>query len=344
MKNPFKLKPKFVAPPHEAAELCAFEGNPAPEGIVAKSLTTSDGKHIRYATVRTSVQPLKGTIVIFTGRNEAIEKYHETSANLLANGFDVVTFDWRGQGKSSALIPDAHKGYVRKFSDYRRDVQAMFEQVILPDCRSPFFILAHSTGALIALDSTPILKGKVDRMVLLAPFFGIAPRPLPTRAAGALAWFFVIIGLGRAYLGGGPRKTVPFASNRVTSDPARYARNTGLFDAYPILGRGAATARWVAESVATIRRLRVRGERPEYRIPSLILIAGKDRVVPRDELEDMARSLPAAHCRVIEGAQHEIMQERDIIREQALAAIYSFLPGTGPAGLRAGMATALDGN
>jgi lysophospholipase len=346
VKFPFshlwRKAPDYPAGPEVPAELRSFDMNPAPPGMKARYLFTRDGRRIRFALARTATQPFKGTIIILTGRNECIEKYHETSADLMQNGFDVLTFDWRGQGESAALLGDPHKGHVHRYTDYRYDVEAVFTHVALPDCRAPFFVLAHSMGGLVALDAAPILKGKVERMVLLTPFFGIMRQPLSTRGAGALARLLTLCGLGSLYLGGGPRKAAPFHENKVTSDPERYARNIGLYEAHPQLGRGAPTARWVAEAVSTMRRLRDRAERPEYRIPCLILIAGKDRVVPRDAIEDMARNLPAAHSRVIEGAEHELLQERDYIREQALVAITSFLPGTGQASKRVGMPTAQD--
>jgi lysophospholipase len=131
---------------HEPAPLFEHELNPAPEGMKASSLWTEDGVRIRYATARTTQPYCRGTVVIFIGRNECIEKYHETSADMMASGFDIVVFDWRGQGDSQHMLKDRQKGYVRRFSDYGRDVEAVFRQVVLPDARAPFFVVAHSLG------------------------------------------------------------------------------------------------------------------------------------------------------------------------------------------------------
>ncbi|MGO8381470.1 serine aminopeptidase domain-containing protein, partial [Rhizobium ruizarguesonis] len=46
------------------------------------------------------------------------------------------------------------------------------EKVVLPDTRLPFYLLAHSTGGLIALSAAPYLTTRIDRMVLSAPFIG----------------------------------------------------------------------------------------------------------------------------------------------------------------------------
>ena len=59
--------------------------------------------------------------------------------------------DWRGQGGSDRLMRDAHRGHVKSFFHYTSDLDQFFEEIVLPDCRGPYYVLAHSTGALIAL-------------------------------------------------------------------------------------------------------------------------------------------------------------------------------------------------
>lgn len=339
-KTLFSRKPAgpVTFAPHEPAELFAHELNPAPAGIQAFYMRARDGKRIRYARTRTSVSPCRGTVVIFTGRNECIEKYHETTVNFLAAGLDVVSFDWRGQGDSEHMLRNRQKGHVRRFSDYLIDVEAVFEQVALPDCRAPFFVVAHSLGSLIALAAAPRLKSSVERMVLCAPFLGIVrsgwKQPFSTFGAGLIARVLSRLGLGSLFFGSGRRRSVPFAANRVTSSPERYARNAALVDTHPQLGLGGPTARWVAECVRTMDALNRRAESRDFRIPALILIAGADRIVPRDAVEQTVRLLPAAHALLFEKAEHELLQERDEIRAQVLAAILAFVPGSGPAGLR----------
>ena len=43
------------------------------------------------------------------------------------------------------------RGHVDSFYDYAADLDQFFEEVVLPDCRGPYYILAHSTGSLVAL-------------------------------------------------------------------------------------------------------------------------------------------------------------------------------------------------
>ena len=68
-----------------------------------------------------------GTVCVFGGRGEFIEKYFETVNELRNRGFAVATMDWRGQGHSSRQLPDPRKGLCRRFfrvRDRRRCVHA----------------------------------------------------------------------------------------------------------------------------------------------------------------------------------------------------------------------------
>ena len=111
----------------------------------------------------------KGTVCVFTGRGEQIEKYFETVRDLRDRGFAVAMIDWRGQGHSSRRLRDPRKGYVRDFSDFEVDVETFVQQVVLPDCPPPYFALAHSMGGAVMLRVAHAGKRWFDRMVLSAP-------------------------------------------------------------------------------------------------------------------------------------------------------------------------------
>ena len=327
----FTKTPKAIAA-EKPAQVFNFESNPAPENITAKHVTTPDNIRLRCVTAKSSHTPNLGTIILLHGRNESSEKYFETMRDFNARGFDVLTFDWRGQGDSERLLKDRMRGYVRKFSDYLIDLGTVIEQIVLPDCRGPFFIVAHSTGALVALTAVPQLKNRVDRMVLLAPYLGMRDQKLSTEAAGWAGRIMTWMGLGKVYMVGGPRPktTRPFKNNLVTSDPQRYERNSALFEKYRHLALGGPTARWVAQSVTAMNVIQKRLKNPEkaVRMPILMVIAGADRIVSNMAIEDVARQLPGASTLRIENAAHELLQEQDRYREQVLSAIYAFIPGT----------------
>jgi lysophospholipase len=67
---------------------------------------------------------------------------------------------------------------------------------------------------------------------------------------------------------------------------------------------------------------------PKIRLPTLIIAAGADPVCATPATERFAARLKAGHAIVIPGARHEILMERDEIREQFWAAFDAFIPGT----------------
>ena len=146
--------------------------NPVPPDAVGGYVQTLDGLRIRYGSWKALAYPVKGTVLLLHGRAECIEKLYETVTDLRTAGFDVITFDWRGQGGSDRMLSNPRKGYVDNFDQYSIDLEAVIEQVALPDCKAPYYVLAHSTGALIALYSAPRLANRIRRMVFSAPFLG----------------------------------------------------------------------------------------------------------------------------------------------------------------------------
>jgi len=79
--------------------LVSIPANPVPDAVVSGTIKTPDGVSLRFA--RWEPPPgRKGTVCLFQGRSEFIEKYFETVRDLRARGFAVATLDWRGQGLS----------------------------------------------------------------------------------------------------------------------------------------------------------------------------------------------------------------------------------------------------
>src|SRR5215208_2381262 len=148
--------------------LVSIPANPAPEDVVTGTLKTPDGVALRFA--RWAPPPgRKGTVCLFTGRAEFIEKYFETVRDLRTRGFAVAMIDWRGQGLSERMLSNPLRGYVRSFDDYGVDLATFIHEVVLPDCPPPVFALAHSMGASILLRAAYQGHSWFDRMVLLAP-------------------------------------------------------------------------------------------------------------------------------------------------------------------------------
>lgn len=307
--------------------LTGIAANPVPESATAGRFEGHDGTVIRYCLFKPDIQPARGTVIVLHGRNECIEKYFETASDLMRRGLAVATFDWRGQGGSARLTRNPHQGHVESFSDYVADLEVFFDNVVLPDCQGPYFVLGHSTGSLIALIAAPGMTNRVERMVLSAPLLELQGQRLPDWTIALAASVFSNIGLGRIHLVGGRPEMKPFEKNKLTTDPHRYARNAELFHAAPELFLGGPTATWVDAFYRASTRVRDPEFAAEIRIPVLMVAAGADEVVSNRAIEEYAYRLRAGSLVTIAGSRHEILQEADLYREQFLAAFDAFVPG-----------------
>lgn len=303
--------------------LHATPGNPLPENFTAGYFTGHRNKKLRYAVFRSPHSVAKGTIVLLQGRNECIEKYYETIINMTAMGFWVATFDLRGQGGSDRLVKNPEAGHVQRFRDYEQDVSLFMEQIVLPDTRLPFYLVAHSTGALVALSMAPNLANRIERMALCSPFIQLAGQALPRPAVFAIAATLSLIGLGRMRLGKDQRER-SFIGNPLTSDEIRFARNLALMQTRPELFIGSPTARWLYETLKTASRITKQEHLTNIHVPTLLLAPVLDPITPFGAQEELSRNFRAAQLIPVTGARHELLHERDIFRSQALAAIEAF--------------------
>lgn len=307
----------------------SIPANPVPENGLAGVVKTPDGVSLRYG--RWEPPPgRKGTVVILQGRAEFIEKYFETVRDLRARGFAVATFDWRGQGLSDRALPDRRKGYVRNFAQYAMDLDTIMEQVVLPDCPPPFFVLGHSMGAAVAIRACHDGRRWFERVVLSAPMLALPPSRFMNLAA-PMARLMRLMGRGAAYVPGGehePAGPEDFIGNVLTSDPVRFARNVAIVAEEPELALGPPTIGWADAALRQMRDFSNPSYAAHIRQPMLLVAAGYDQVVWTPAIEDFGMYLLAGRHLILPGARHEILQEQDQFRAQFWAAFDAFVPGT----------------
>jgi lysophospholipase len=309
--------------------LVSIPSNPVPEDVVSGTIKAPDGVELRFARWAPPANR-KGTVCVFAGRTEQIEKYFETVRDLRDRGFAVAMVDWRGQGHSARRLRDSRKGYVRHFADYEIDVEAFVQQVVLPDCPPPYFALAHSMGGAVMLRVAHAGKRWFDRMVLSAPMIDLPGRAtsLPARA---LLKTMRLFGQGGRYVPGGSDRLTglgPFINNPLTSDPVRYARNAAILEEDPTLGLASPTVAWADAAFSAMHTFKGMNYPSRIRQPILMLAASNDTVVSTAAIEEFAYHLRAGSHLVIAGARHEILQEQDRYRSQFWAAFDAFVPGT----------------
>ena len=310
-------------------ELKETPDNPMPADPADGFVKTPDGVQLRYARWRTTRPPFRGTAILLQGRGEYIEKYYETIGNLRETGYDVLTFDWRGQGGSDRLVADRATGYVDSFDQYVTDLDTVLKAVALPDCRIPFHILAHSAGALVALLSAPGLANRVERLLLASPLLAMNSLPIPQKWLGRLAGAMYAFGLGSLRLQSGRRYPAVqnFPGNVLTSDIRRFTRNAEFGLAHPGLRIGPPSAAWIYAAYRAMKLVDDSDFIGSITIPVLLVCAGNDAVVANRRAEEMGRRLRSGRTLTVYGAKHEMFQERDRFREQLLAAFRAFTGG-----------------
>jgi lysophospholipase len=311
-------------------KLVSIPANPVPENFVTGALKTLDGVALRFARWLPPAGR-RGTVCIFQGRSEWIEKYFETVRDLRARGFAVATLDWRGQGLSDRLLADRHKGFVRDFADYDTDLEIFMREIVLPDCPPPLFAIGHSTGSTVLIRAAYRGHRWFDRVVLIAPLIGLAG-PGATPTAAAIIRTLRLAGFGTMDVPGGAAVVMearPFAENILTSDPVRYARNAAILEAEPLLALGRPTVAWADAAFRAMRAIRVYGYASRIRQPMLIVSNSLDLVVSNAAIEEFSNQLRAGSHLVVVGAKHELLMEQDRFRAQFWAAFDAFIPGMG---------------
>jgi lysophospholipase len=309
-------------------ELVATPNNPVPPRGSVFAVRTADDRKLRVATFAPPGEP-RGTVALFPGRAEFIEKYFETIRELQARDYHVATMDWRGQGGSERDLADPRKGHIDDFTLYQRDLDAFIGETLALSCPRPWHGLAHSMGAAILLDRAHAARTPFERLALVAPMIDVEGLRFP-KGARALADTLDMFGLGAMFVPGGDGRSLselPFDGNRLTSDHSRFLRNAETLAAAPHLAVGDPTVGWINAAFRLMKQFSA----PEYaraiRAPALLFSCGRDRIVSARAIERFARRLPIGNLVAIPGARHELLMERDDLRAQFWAAFDAFVPG-----------------
>ena len=310
-------------------KLISIPANPVPEDVVSGTLKTPDRVDLRFARWAPPAGR-KGTVCIFQGRAEFIEKYFETARELRSRGFAVATMDWRGQGMSQRTLRDPKKGYVESFREYETDLEAFMREIVLPDCPPPYYAIGHSMGASILTRIAYRGYQWFDRMVLCAPLISLGPQLLTPFAKPAVT-LLNGFGMGTSYVPGGSPMVVAsqsFLGNVLTSDPVRHARTAAVLEAEPALGLGSPTNAWASAAFAMMKEFEDVNYPGKIRQPIMMIAAGRDVTVSTPAIEQFAGRLRAGAHLIIAGSRHEMMMETDRYRAQFWAAFDAFVPGT----------------
>ena len=231
----------------------------APEGGRAFWAQADDG-----ARLRIGYWPGPRLLLLLPGRTEYIEKYGLVLGDLARAGWGALVIDWRGQGLSSRLAPDAALGHVGAFADYQRDL-AVLLSLARGLSERPLPILAHSMGGCITFRA--LVRGlRPPAVALSAPMLGLA-QPAHTRwMIRALAGTARLMRRDGGYVPStGPEfglPTMPYAANPLTGDRAQFNRMQAQIREHAALALGGPSLRWAGLALAETADIVIENFRP----------------------------------------------------------------------------------
>ncbi len=304
-------------------------GNPCPDGAETSWIEGLGGRRLRAVRWLSHANQPSGTVLLLHGFSEFIEKYFETAQSLLDRGWNVVTFDWRGQGLSERLHVDAgQRGYVEDFEHFAFDARLVFQKLVepLPGRR---LLMGHSMGGNLALRLLQDHEPRFDAAVVCAPMLSLYR--LPLWLARVVTRAYIALGKDTAFVwGGAERDYSDDAVNVLTTDARRFARNQAVLRACPELATHAPTWRWLREASVSSARVRAKSRARQIDTPTLLVAAECDKVVSTKGYSSFVRASAWLRLEQIDGAEHEILQERDELRARFWALFDRFTyPGEG---------------
>lgn len=302
-------------------------------------MTAKDGAKIRYAHWRTPKAESQGVVLFLSGRTEFIEKAIDSYALLIESGFDLWSFDWRGQGLSQRSLADPHKGHIDDYQTYLDDLEQFIHDISdLPARHDKKLILAHSMGGHVGLRFLHDHPGLIDAAVLSAPMIDISVNKPSLRRLNHL---ISRLGLGKNYaLGTGPYR--PIYENpadlrdngtiddykrlvETYQDLSRDARKRAEIERHvrenPNLALGGPTAAWLDATFRSINLTWTAGYAEEIATPVLMIGGGRDTTVVTARQAEMTKRMPKGAFCLIEEGGHELLVECDDVYRQFFDAL-----------------------
>ena len=292
-----------------------------PEGGGVLWANADDGVNLRLALWLGGV---KGTVLIFSGRTEYIEKYGPAALEFAAHGYASATIDWRGQGLSDRLLRAPLVGHVGRFSDYQRDVAVLMQAVRNAQLPEPYYLFAHSMGGSIGLRA--LVRGlNVRAAVFSAPMWDMLMSPMLRPIAWAAASAARIAGFGGAPM---PLSGVDnyvlntdFAINTLTSDREMWDFMVDTLRDHPGIGLGRPSYNWVYQAMRECRAL---AATPKPDVPVWVSLGDEEDVVDPRAVHKGIRRWQGAKLTVVAGARHEIVMETPDLRRAFFEAANAF--------------------
>ncbi len=276
----------------------------------------------------------RGSMLFLPGRGDHYEKYLETLAYFAAQGWHVTSIDWRGQGASGRLLDDPQVGHIDDFSTWIADL-LFFWTKWKAATPGPHVILAHSMGGHLAMRA--LAEKAIDpvAVALSAPMLGIQTGGLPLALNHAFAKLMCKMGRGNVAawkVSEKPLSPMDLREKILTHDKDRYEDEIAWWALRPEVKLGPPSWHWVERAIASIRLLDEPGTLEAIATPILLLATTADQLVSTARIITDSKRLPNSETLIFgKEAAHELLREADIVRDQCLHRIKTFMDQHAPA-------------
>lgn len=248
-------------------------------------------------------QPL-GTVLLVHGLGEHAGRYGEVAAHLHQWGFAVRAYDQQGHGQSEGARGDMLRpGSLQ--ADLCRVIDDTRQHPSLQG--TPLILLGHSMGGLVVARTLAEALRPVDAAVLSSPALGAFPtffqKILMASLPRVLPHLRVDNGLKTEFVSRDPDVVKAYKADALVH------RRISAGLAGWILANGEKTLLDAAK----------------WEVPTLLLYAGRDKLVNAQATADFANAAPQAvvQSQCFEGMYHEIFN--DLYRAQVFAALKRWL-------------------
>ncbi|MEL6450781.1 MAG: alpha/beta hydrolase [Pseudomonadota bacterium] len=285
---------------------------PVPVDGAAYWTHASDGVRLRLGVF--NPEGARGTVLLFPGRTEYVEKYGAAAGDLAERGYATLVIDWRGQGLADRLLEDARIGHVEQFADYQLDVAAMMQAARTLDLPRPFYLLGHSMGGCIGLRSL-YAELNVAAAAFTGPMWGIRISAHLRPVAWALGRVMPALGQGHRLPPGTILDpyvlTAPFDDNLLTTDYEMYDMMRQQLQAHPELALGGPSFVWLREALdETLAMARM----PAPKVPCVSFLGTNERIVHIGRIEARMDSWANGTLHMMKNGEHEVLMEDATMR------------------------------
>ncbi|MFT6450985.1 MAG: lysophospholipase [Halocynthiibacter sp.] len=283
-----------------------------PDGGAAYWLKTEDGLRIRVG-----VWPeggANGTVLLYPGRTEYIEKYGRAAVDLKERGFATLTIDWRGQGLADRMLKDRATGHVGTFEDYQHDVRAALKLAREMGLPEPYYLMAHSMGGVIGLRSL-YEHLPVKAAIFSAPMWGINAPGFRKPLALGIANIAEALGFAHKRVPGTKEITYvlanPFEGNSLTTDPDMYAYMVRHAKVDGDMMLGGPSLHWLREAMQECGDL---AARPAPDTPCVTHLGTDETIVLASAIHERMSDWDTGTLTIVPTARHEVLMETPPIR------------------------------